>query len=82
MTGPVFDSVFVPCFMDGPLASYADLLRNDDGLDVWFRRSMCEEGVYMLPTVLKRSHTNAARTQTDVARTLETARRVLQRLPV
>jgi glutamate-1-semialdehyde 2,1-aminomutase len=81
MTVAVFGSVFVPYFMDGPIASYTDLLRNDDARDVWFRRSMCEEGVFMLPTALKRNHISAAHTQADVDRTLETARRVLQRLP-
>lgn len=81
MTVSRFGSVFVPYFMDGPIESYADLLRNDDSLDVWFRRSMCEEGVFMLPTALKRNHVSAAHTEADIERTLETTRRVLRKSP-
>ena len=38
MTVAVFGSVFVPYFMDGPIDTYTDLLRNDDAADVAFRR--------------------------------------------
>ena len=81
MTVVDFGSVFVPYFMEGPIDSYTDLLRNDDARDVWFRRAMCEQGIFMLPTALKRNHVSAAHTRADVDRTLETARRVLRALP-
>jgi glutamate-1-semialdehyde 2,1-aminomutase len=68
-------------FLPGPIQTYTDLLRNDDERDVWFRRRMCEEGIFMLPTALKRNHVSAAHTARDIARTLEAARRVLQRPP-
>ncbi len=77
----VFGSVFVPYFMQGPIESYTDLLRNNNARDVWFRRTMCEHGIFMLPTALKRNHVSAAHTQSDVDRTVETARQVLRTMP-
>ena len=78
----VFGSVFVPYFMEGPIETYTDLLRNDNARDVWFRRTMCEHGIFMIPTALKRNHVSAAHTDADIDRTLELAREVLGELPV
>ena len=72
-----FGSVFTPYFMEGPITNYADLLRNDTVRDISFRRAMCERGIFMIPTPLKRNHVSAAHTADDIARTLETAREVL-----
>ncbi len=77
-----FGSVFVPYFMEGPIENYVDLLRNDNALDVWFRKTMCERGIFMIPTALKRNHVSAAHTRADIDRTLETAREVLRGRPV
>jgi glutamate-1-semialdehyde 2,1-aminomutase len=77
----VFGSVFVPYFMEGPIETYTDLLRNDNARDIWFRRSMCEHGIFMLPTALKRNHVSAAHTEADIDRTLETAHTVLRSMP-
>jgi glutamate-1-semialdehyde 2,1-aminomutase len=76
-----FGSVFVPYFMEGPIENYVDLLRNDNALDVWFRQTMCERGIFMIPTALKRNHVSAAHTRADIDRTLETAREVLRGRP-
>lgn len=76
-----FGSVFVPYFLSGPIESYTDLLRSRNDLDVWFRRTMCEHGVFMVPTALKRNHVSAAHTAADIERTLELARQVLRKLP-
>jgi glutamate-1-semialdehyde 2,1-aminomutase len=81
MTVARFGSVFVPYFMEGPIRSYTDLLRNDTAADVAFRTAMCERGIFMLPTALKRNHLSAAHTDEDVERTLEAARAVLQAVP-
>ena len=81
LTVALFGSVFVPYFMEGPIESYTDLLRNDNARDIWFRRAMCEQGIFMLPTALKRNHVSAAHTDADIDRTLETARQVLRGLP-
>jgi glutamate-1-semialdehyde 2,1-aminomutase len=76
-----FGSVFVPYFFTGPIESYTDLLKNDTQADIWFRRSMCEQGIFMLPTAIKRNHISAAHTAADIDRTLETARQLLRSLP-
>lgn len=81
MTVAQFGSVVVPYFMEGRIESYEDLLANDNARDIWFRRSMCERGIFMLPTALKRNHISAAHTDSDIDRTLETARAVLGSLP-
>ena len=81
MTVARFGSVFVPYFFDGPIRRYEDLLANDNARDVWFRTSMTERGILMMPTALKRNHVSAAHTDEDIARTLELAREVLGALP-
>jgi glutamate-1-semialdehyde 2,1-aminomutase len=78
MTVKRFGSVFVPYFMEGEIASYDDLLRNDNAKDVAFRTGMCERGIFMIPTALKRNHVSAAHTDEDIDRTLEMAREVLR----
>ncbi len=77
----LFGSVFVPYFFKGPIESYTDLLNNDTQADVWFRTSMCDHGIFMLPTALKRNHVSAAHTAEDIDRTLEIARQVLRSFP-
>lgn len=77
----LFGSVFVPYFFTGPVESFTDLLKNDTQADVWFRRTMCDHGIFMLPTAIKRNHVSAAHTQADIDRTLETARKVLHSMP-
>ena len=84
LTVAQFGSVFVPYFFEsggGQPERYEDLLANDTARDVWFRRAMCERGIFMLPVALKRSHVSAAHTEADIDRTLETAREVLRQLP-
>lgn len=76
-----FGSVFVPYFYQGPVETFTDLLKNDTQADVWFRRSMCEHGIFMLPTAIKRNHVSAAHTAADIDRTLEVARTVLRSMP-
>ncbi len=77
----LFGSVFVPYFFTGPVESYTDLLKNDTQADITFRRTMCEHGIFMLPTAIKRNHVSAAHTIEDIDRTIETARKVLRSLP-
>ncbi len=75
-----FGSVVVPYFLDGPIENYTDLLQNDNARDTAFRKAMCERGIFMLPTALKRNHISAAHTQADIDRTLEAALEVLKGL--
>ena len=66
-----FGSVFVTYFLDGPVESYDDLLRNDVELFVGYRRELMQEGIFELPLNLKRSHFSYAHTTEDVDRLLE-----------
>jgi glutamate-1-semialdehyde 2,1-aminomutase len=63
-----FGSVFVSYFMEGPVVSYDDLLRNDVELFVGYRRELMKEGIFELPLNLKRSHFSYAHTDEDVDR--------------
>jgi glutamate-1-semialdehyde 2,1-aminomutase len=73
-----FGSVVVPYFMEPPVESYTDLLRNDSKMDVRFRAEMVKRGIFMLPMALKRNHLTMSHSQDDVARTLNAAEDVLQ----
>jgi glutamate-1-semialdehyde 2,1-aminomutase len=68
-----FGSLFVLCFMDGPLETYEDVLRNDRALFMRYRRELIARGVFEMPESLGRSHIGAAHTQEDVDRSLEIA---------
>ena len=65
-----FGSVFVTYFLDGPVVSYDDLLRNDVDLFVGYRREMMKDGIFELPLNLKRSHFSYAHVDEDVDRLL------------
>ncbi len=66
-----FGSVFVTYFLDGPVESYDDLLRNDVDLFVGYRHELMRHGIFELPLNLKRSHFSYAHTDEDVDRLLE-----------
>jgi glutamate-1-semialdehyde 2,1-aminomutase len=72
-----FGSLFVLCFMDGPLESYEDALRNDTALFMRYRRELIARGVFEMPESLGRSHIGAAHTSDDVDRSLEAAEEAL-----
>jgi glutamate-1-semialdehyde 2,1-aminomutase len=75
-----FGSVFVIYFLDPPVESYTDLLRNNNALDTAFRRSMVEKGFLIHPTPLKRNHVSAAHTEGDIDRTVQAVRESLRPL--
>jgi glutamate-1-semialdehyde 2,1-aminomutase len=72
-----YGSLFVLCFMEGPLRSYEDVLRNDTALFLRYRRELVARGVFEMPESLGRSHISAAHTEDDVDRSLEAARAAL-----
>jgi glutamate-1-semialdehyde 2,1-aminomutase len=72
-----FGSLFVLCFMDGPLVTYSDVLRNDTALFMRYRRELIARGVFEMPESLGRSHISAAHTQDDVDGSLEVAEAAL-----
>jgi glutamate-1-semialdehyde 2,1-aminomutase len=73
-----FGSLFVLCFMEGPLETYEDVLRNDDALFGRYRRELIKRGVFEMPESLGRSHIGAAHTADDVDRSLEAAEDALR----
>jgi glutamate-1-semialdehyde 2,1-aminomutase len=75
-----FGSVFITYFMEPPIDSYEDLLRNDATKFVAYRRKLIERGIYKLPVNLKRNHISLAHTVADIDETLEAADAVLKDL--
>jgi glutamate-1-semialdehyde 2,1-aminomutase len=73
-----YGSLFVLCFMEGPLRSYEDVLRNDNARFLRYRRALVDGGVFEMPESLGRSHISAAHTADDVDRSLEVARDALR----
>jgi glutamate-1-semialdehyde 2,1-aminomutase len=73
-----FGSLFVLCFMEGPLRSYEDVLRNDTALFLRYRRELVARGVFEMPESLGRSHISAAHTDDDIDRSLEAAEDALR----
>jgi glutamate-1-semialdehyde 2,1-aminomutase len=73
-----FGSLFVLCFMEGPLESYDDVLRNDEALFGRYRRELIARGVFEMPESLGRSHISAAHTTEDIDRSLEAAEDALR----
>ncbi|HEX5617293.1 MAG TPA: glutamate-1-semialdehyde 2,1-aminomutase [Solirubrobacteraceae bacterium] len=72
-----FGSLFVLCFMEGPLETYEDVLRNDTELFLRYRRELVVRGVFEMPESLGRSHISAAHTADDIDRSLEIAEAAL-----
>ena len=66
-----FGSVFVSYFLEGPVTSYDDLLRNDVDLFVGYRRALLDAGIFELPLNLKRSHVSYAHEDHHVSELVE-----------
>ncbi len=75
-----FGSVFLTYFQEGPIESYNDLLRNDQKLQVAYRRRLMDRGIFKLPLNLKRNHISFSHTDTHVENTLQAAEDVLRGL--
>jgi glutamate-1-semialdehyde 2,1-aminomutase len=73
-----FGSIFVLCFMEGPLETYEDTLRNNAELFVSYRRELARRGVFEMPENLGRSHVMYTHTDADVDFTLEAAESALR----
>lgn len=73
-----FGTIFTAYFMEGPVNSYTDLLRNNNKLDIAFRRELVRRGILVHPTPLKRNHISAAHKDEDIDFTLETAEAALR----
>ncbi len=67
-------------FMEGPIESYTDLLRNDAPRFLEYRRRMIERGIFKMPVNLKRNHISYSHTDAHIDRTLEMAEGVLKEM--
>lgn len=74
-----FGSVFLTYFMDPPIESYNDVLRNDSQFFVNHRKGLMERGVFMLPLNLKRNHISFSHSDADIERTLSIVEDVLHK---
>jgi glutamate-1-semialdehyde 2,1-aminomutase len=72
-----FGSVFVSYFLEGPVESYDDLLRNDVELFTGYRRELMADGIFELPLNLKRSHFSYAHRDEDVDALVEATERAV-----
>ena len=73
-----FGSVFLTYFMDGPIHSYRDLLRNKSKLFVDYRQRLVQKGILKLPMNLKRNHISLSHTSEDIAKTLQACEDVVK----
>jgi glutamate-1-semialdehyde 2,1-aminomutase len=72
-----YGSLFVLCFMEGPMETYDDVLRNDTDLFMRYRRELVARGVFEMPESLGRSHISASHTEDDIDRSLAAAEEAL-----
>jgi glutamate-1-semialdehyde 2,1-aminomutase len=73
-----YGSVFVSYFLDGPRPrTFTDLLANDVGRFIGYRRHLIEQGLFELPLNLKRSHISYRHTDDDIDRLLSAADRAI-----
>jgi glutamate-1-semialdehyde 2,1-aminomutase len=72
-----FGSVFVTYFLEPPVESYDDLLRNDVETFIGYRRELMSHGIFELPLNLKRNHVSYAHTEADIDALLEATEGVI-----
>lgn len=70
-----FGSVWVTYFLEPPVDSYDDLLRNDVEMFVGYRLEQIKQGIFELPLNLKRNHFSYAHTSDHVDELLATTER-------
>jgi glutamate-1-semialdehyde 2,1-aminomutase len=75
-----FGSVFVTYFMEPPVESYDDLLRNDVERFLAYRRELMNHGIFELPLNLKRNHISYAHTRADIDALLEATEGVIAKM--
>lgn len=73
-----FGGIFVLAFLEPPLETYEDYLRNDLDLFIGYRRQLIKRGVFEMPENVGRNHISFSHTADDIDRTLEAARDALR----
>ncbi|WP_114579012.1 aspartate aminotransferase family protein [Saliphagus sp. LR7] len=69
-----YGTVFLTYFMEPPIQTYQDVLRNDDEKYHAYRQMMIDEGILMVPKPLRRNYLLERHTTEDVERTIEAAK--------
>ncbi|MCH4541898.1 MULTISPECIES: aspartate aminotransferase family protein [Hyphomicrobiales] len=72
-----FGGVYALSFMQGPLNSYDDVVRNDGIQQVRYRQQLINRGVFEMPERGGRNHISIAHSESDIAKTLEIAEAAL-----
>lgn len=72
-----YGSLYAMLFMEGPLHSYDDVVRNDTDLFVAYRKELVRRGVLEMPENIGRNHIMYAHTVADIDRALDISRDAL-----
>jgi glutamate-1-semialdehyde 2,1-aminomutase len=73
-----YGSLYVMLFMEGPLRSYDDVIRNDHEFFVAYRKELVRRGILEMPENIGRNHIMYSHTEADVDRALEVSREALR----
>jgi glutamate-1-semialdehyde 2,1-aminomutase len=73
-----FGSLYVMLFMEGPLTTYDDVVRNDREFFVAYRKELVRRGVLEMPENIGRNHIMYSHTVDDIDRALEVSRAALK----
>jgi glutamate-1-semialdehyde 2,1-aminomutase len=76
-----FGSIFITYFTNTPITKYEDIPNGElDDIRIKYRRGMLENGIFMIPFRLKRNYISSSHTEEDVKKTVESARKIFQKL--
>jgi glutamate-1-semialdehyde 2,1-aminomutase len=73
-----YGSLYAMLFMEGPLSSYDDVIRNDQEFFVAYRKELVRRGVLEMPENIGRNHISYSHTAEDIDRTLQISREALK----
>lgn len=73
-----YGSLYQMLFMEEPLRSYDDVVRNDRDFFVAYRKELVRRGVLEMPENIGRNHISYSHTGEDIDRTLEISRAALR----
>ncbi len=73
-----YGSLYAMLFMEGPLRSYDDVIRNDQEFFVAYRKELVRRGVLEMPENIGRNHISYSHTSDDIDRTLQISREALK----
>ncbi len=73
-----YGSLYAMLFMEGPLSSYDDVIRNDQEFFVAYRKELVRRGVLEMPENIGRNHISYSHTAEDIDRTLQISREALE----